>query len=72
MRSLIGLILIIGGIILGYFGYDKYQNSSANVKIGNAEISIGNENDKTSSYIMMGGGVILVIAGAIMLSKKGK
>jgi len=72
MRSLIGLILIIGGIVLGYYGYDKYQHSNAGVRIGSTEISVSNENDKTSSFIMMGGGVVLVLAGAIMMAKKGK
>ena len=72
MRTIIGLLLIIGGIALGYYGYQKYQDSKTGVKIGNIEISANDSKDQTNAYLMMGGGAVALIAGAILLSKKGK
>jgi len=38
MRKIIGIIAIIGGAVLGYFGYDKLQDSKAGIKIGELEL----------------------------------
>lgn len=67
---ILGVILLIGGILLGYFGYQKLDSNKAEVKIGDLEISAKDENSTTSAYIMMGGGVIAIVAGAVMLSRK--
>ncbi len=72
MRSIIGLILIVGGIALGYYGYTRYQNSKEGVKIGSIEISATNKDNQTDSFLIMGCGAIALIAGAVILSKKSK
>lgn len=72
MRSLIGILLILGGIVLGYFGFDKMQNNKADIKIGDLEISANDKSNSTNAYLMMGGGAVLLIAGAVILAGKGK
>jgi uncharacterized membrane protein YidH (DUF202 family) len=72
MRTIVGLLLILGGLALGYYGYKKMQDSKEGVKIGNLEISATNDKDQTNAWIMIAGGGVCVIAGAIVMSKKGK
>ncbi len=67
---IIGVILLIGGIILGYFGYQKLDENKADVKIGDLELSAKDKGNSTSAYIMMGAGVVALIGGAVMLSRK--
>lgn len=68
---ILGVILIVGGILLGYFGYQKYDENKANVKIGDLEITAKDKGNTSMAYIMMGGGVVALIVGAVMLSRKG-
>lgn len=68
MRSLIGILLILGGIVLGYFGFDKMQNNKADIKIGDLEISAKDKGNTTNAYLMIGGGAVMLIAGAVLLA----
>lgn len=70
MRSLIGILLIVGGIVLGYFGYNKLNDNKADVKIGDLEITAKDGSNTTAAWTMIGGGVIALIAGALTLGKK--
>lgn len=66
----IGVILLVGGILLGYFGYEKYNEKKANVKIGDLEITAKDQGNTTVAFIMMGAGLVGIIGGAVMLSRK--
>ena len=70
MRSLLGILLIIGGIVLGYFGYNKLQDNKADIKIGDLEITAKDNNNTTTAWVMIGGGVLALIAGAFTLGKR--
>ena len=70
MRKIIGIIVIIGGIVLGYFGYDKLQDSKAGIKIGDLELSATDSKNETNAYLMIGGGAVALLAGAIILARK--
>jgi len=72
MRTVIGLLLIAGGIALGYSGYNKLQDNKAEIKIGDLEISAKDSSNATQAYFLMGGGAVALLAGAILLAKKGK
>lgn len=71
MRSILGIILVIGGIVLGYFGFRKLDDNKADVKIGNLEISASDKKGSTDAWVMMGAGAVAVIGGAVLLARKG-
>jgi hypothetical protein len=68
---IIGILLIIGGLILGYFGYQKMDDNKKEIKIGDLEISAKDKKGSNDGWIMLGAGGIAIIAGAVMLSRKG-
>lgn len=70
MRSILAIVLLLGGIVLGYFGYQKLEDNKADVKIGDLEITAKDKGNTTGAYIMMGAGVVGLIAGAVMLARK--
>lgn len=67
---ILGGILLVGGILLGYLGYQKYDDNKANVKIGDLEITAKDQGNTSTAYIMMGGGIVAILVGAVMLSRK--
>ncbi|WEK37144.1 MAG: hypothetical protein P0Y53_06495 [Candidatus Pseudobacter hemicellulosilyticus] len=67
---IIGIILIVVGILLGYYGFTKLDNSKADVKIGDLEISAKDKPNTTSAWLMIGAGVVGLVAGGAMLAKK--
>lgn len=70
MNTIIGILLIAGGIFLGYLGYDKLQASRADVKIGPIEISAKDKESTTGGYLMLGGGILAVVVGAVIMGRK--
>ena len=69
MKQSVGIILIIAGLILGYLGYDKMQNSKVGVKIGELEISATDKSSNERSYILFGLAAVSLLGGFVMLSK---
>lgn len=67
---ILGIILLVGGILLGYFGYRKYDDNKANVKIGDLEITAKDQGNTTTAYVMMGAGIVSILVGAVLLSRK--
>lgn len=70
MNTIIGVLLIAGGIFLGYMGFQRVDESKADVKIGPIEISAQDKESKTGGYLMLGGGILAVVAGAVIMSRK--
>lgn len=70
MRSTLGIVLVIGGIVLGYFGFRKLDDNKADVKIGNLEISASDKKGSTDAWIMLGAGAVAVIGGSVLLARK--
>jgi hypothetical protein len=69
MKQVIGIILIIAAIALGYLGYDKMQNSKAGIKIGDLEISATNKTSNESAYLLLGLGAICLLGGVVLISR---
>jgi hypothetical protein len=69
MKQIIGIILIIAAIAMGYLGYDKMQNSKAGIKIGDLEISASNKTSSESAYILLGLGAVCLLGGIVLLSR---
>lgn len=70
MNTIIGILLIAGGIFLGYMGFQKLDESKADVKIGPIEISAQNKESKAGGYLMLGGGILAVVVGAVVMGRK--
>ncbi len=71
MKNAIPIVLIIAAIFFGYTGYNRLDNT-AQIKIGDLKIEAGANGGKESAYIFFGLGAVCLIAGMVMLSKKGK
>jgi CHASE3 domain sensor protein len=70
MKTVIGIILLLVGIYAGYEGYKQVSGSTADVKIGDIEISASDQESKTQGYLLLGAGVIGVVAGFYFIGKK--
>ena len=69
MKQVIGIILIIAAIAMGYLGYDKMQNSKAGIKIGDLEISATDKTSNESAYLLLGLGAICLLGGVVLISR---
>ena len=70
MKSIIGIILIAGAIILGYLGITNLQKSSKSVEILGIEITAEDNKGKEIAYIEIGVAVITLIGGIYLLGQK--
>lgn len=68
MKRTLGILLIVGALALGYLGYTKMEDSSAEVKIGDLELSAEDKGSQQNAYIFFGLGAVALIAG-LMLSR---
>lgn len=69
MKKIIGLLLIAGGLYLGYEGYNQYNKSSKSLSIGKLELSATNEKGAQTAYMYIGGGLVLLLAGVYLVRK---
>lgn len=70
MKKTVGIVLLVLGLALGYFGYDKYKESSNSFKFFNKELSLKDNDGRTESYMLMGFGLLSFLAGVYLLSRK--
>ena len=72
MRKAIGILLIIGALILGYFGINDLKDSSASIEVLGIEIGAKDTSAKEMVYVKIGLGVIALVAGVYLVGKKEK
>ena len=70
-NKILGIILVIASLTLGYFGINKVSDSSAEVKVLGIEINASNESKKLEGFIYLGLAIVLFAGGIKMLTKKG-
>lgn len=70
-NKILGIILVIASLSLGYFGITKVSNSTAEVKVLGLEINASNESEKLEGFIYLGLAIVLFAGGIKMLTKKG-
>lgn len=70
MKKIIGIILIIAALVLGYLGITDLSGSSASVDIMGVEISAEDNSAKEMAYMKIGLGVVALIAGVYLFGKK--
>jgi hypothetical protein len=69
-RKIIGFILILGSLALGYMGVNKIASNNASVEILDLEIDVSNNSGKQQGYIYLGVAIILFAGGIYTLNKK--
>ncbi|MDO5665884.1 MAG: hypothetical protein Q4G63_11600 [Bacteroidia bacterium] len=72
MKQVIGIILIVGAVILGYLGITNLQKSSKSVEILGVEITAQDNKGKEIAYIEIGAAVLSLIGGIYLLGQKKK
>lgn len=70
MKRVIGIILIIGAIVLGYLGISELNSSTSSVDILGVEITAQDEGAKEMAYVKIGLGVAALIAGVYLVGQK--
>lgn len=70
MKKIVGIILIIISLGLGYTGVNKVANSGESVEIVGIELSASDNDAKTTGFIYLGLAVVLLIGGVTLTGQK--
>ena len=69
-EKIIGTVLILISLYIGYLGIDKVSNNSKEVKVLGLEIDASNESGKEKGYLFIGIAVVLFAGGLYSINKK--
>ena len=69
--KIIGLILILAGLGLGYLGYNKVDANSESVDVLGVELNVSDESGKQEGYIYLGIAAVLFLGGIYTFNKSG-
>ena len=72
MKAIIGVILIVAALFLGYLGINQVQKSANSVEVLGIELSAEDKGGKETGYIELGLGVVSLVAGIYLLGKRKK
>ena len=67
MQKIIAVLLIVGGLLVGYLGVDKVQSSSASAEILGIEIEANDNSGRQMGFVYLGLGVVLFAGGLYVL-----
>ena len=70
-NKIIGIVLIIASLFIGYTGINKINDSSVSVKLLDLKLDVSDRSGKEKGYIYLGLAIIL-FGGAIYMVKKTK
>jgi len=70
MTKIVGIVLIIVAIGLGYMGLTKVSNSGGKVEIVGIELSATDESKKTEGFIFLGLALVSFVGGVSLVRKK--
>ena len=68
--KILGAVLIIGVLYIGYLGINKVSNNSKEVEVLGLEIDASNESGKEQGFLYIGLAVVLFGGGIYSLNKK--
>lgn len=68
--KIVGILLIIAGVFLGYLGITTVSDNSASVEVLDLELDVSNESGKEKGYIYLGLAVVLFAGGIYSLNRK--
>ena len=67
--KIIGAILIIVSLGIGYVGFNKIADSSNSVKLLGVEIDASNESGKEQGYLYLGLAIVIFVGGIYTINK---
>ncbi len=70
LGKILGIVLILGALYVGYLGINKVSNNSKEVKVLGLEIDASNESGKEQGFLYIGLAVVLFGGGIYSLNKK--
>ncbi|MGV8963451.1 MAG: hypothetical protein ACOH2V_08740 [Candidatus Saccharimonadaceae bacterium] len=70
MKAIIGVILIVAALVLGYLGINQIQQSSNAVEILGVELKAEDKGGKETGYLQLGLGVVSLVGGIYLLGKR--
>lgn len=70
-NKIIGIVLIIASLFLGYTGINKISESSVSVKLLDLKLDMSDKSGKEEGYLYLGLALIL-FGGGIYMVKKAK
>ncbi|UMB53876.1 LPXTG cell wall anchor domain-containing protein [Lutibacter sp. A64] len=68
-RKIIGVLLIVLSLGLGYFGLNKVSDNSTSIEVLDLKVDLSNNSEKELGYVYVGLAV-LVLGGGLFLLKK--
>ena len=68
MKMIIGVLLVVAGIWIGYAGVNQIQDSSASVNILGINIEANDNAGKEKGYLFLGLGVLLLGSGVYTIT----
>lgn len=70
MKKIIGIALLALAIYLGYMGINMFSDSTASIDVVGIELKAEDSQQKTTSYLYMGGAILCAIGGIVLLKSK--
>lgn len=67
--KIIGIVLILAALYVGYIGITKVADNTQEIKFLGLEINASNESGKEKGYLFIGGAILLLGVGAYTLKK---
>lgn len=72
MKNVIGIVLVIVALILGYLGVTQIQESTDAVKFLGIELRAEDKGSKEAGYIQLSLGLVSLAAGIYLIGKRNK
>ena len=69
-NKIIGTLLIIAGLALGYQGINKVSNNNASIEVLDLKVDLSNKSGKQEGYMYLGLAILLFGGGIYTLNKK--
>ncbi len=70
IKKVIGILLIIGAVALGYFGIKGLQSSEKSTEVLGIELKAQDKGGKEKAYVQLGFAVVALGAGAYLVAAK--
>ena len=67
--KIIGIILIIISLSVGYIGINKIADNTKEINLLGLKINASNESGKQEGYLYLGLGIILLVGGIYTINK---